>query len=107
MPSVNPVAVVYRGEWYSCLVHFDGREQHVRRVQGVNEVGRKGGRLPLNGDGEIVRVFSDVHALQQRLHLRRQKMREQRERARGRSINKTIPAAAAAAAATTATTLLL
>ena len=42
----------------------------MRRVEGVNEVRGESGGLALHGDGEIVGFFSDVHALQQGLHLR-------------------------------------
>lgn len=51
------------------LVHFDGREHHMRRVQRVDEVGRESRGLPLDGDGKIVEFLSDMYALQKSLHL--------------------------------------
>lgn len=66
---MNPVAVVHGREGDPDLVHFDGRQHHVRRVQRVDEVGREGRGLPLDGDGKVFVLLSNTYALQQRLHL--------------------------------------
>ena len=69
LSRVDPVAVVHGREGDPDLVHFDGRHHHVRRVQRVDEVGREGRGLPLDGDGEVVVLLSDMHALQKSLDL--------------------------------------
>lgn len=66
---MNPVAVMHGREGDPDLIHFDGRQHHMRRIQRVDKVGRESCGLLLDGDGKVVVILSNMHALQKSLHL--------------------------------------
>ncbi len=66
-PSIAPRGAQYLS--HTLLGAGERGEHHVRRVDGVDEVGREGGALPGLHDRQVVRMPLQDHALQHRPHL--------------------------------------